>query len=82
MPTAGDVPEVCANEGIAIRPANTIVIKDMCVFMKRILPTIHHSWQATFEPLEFSFEFVRNCLYDDATVADECVYAEIDARAC
>lgn len=33
MAVAGDVPEVCANEGVEIKAANTIVINDVKVFM-------------------------------------------------
>src|SRR5215510_3192131 len=44
---AGDVAGLCANEGLAISTANRIVINDVKVFIVRILPVTHRSWQAT-----------------------------------
>src|SRR6476660_5125769 len=46
---AGDVAGLCANEEVAIIVANRIVIKDVNVFMRRILPPKYVEWQVPNE---------------------------------
>jgi hypothetical protein len=47
MPMAGDVPGVCANDGIAIKAANKIALNEVNIFMTRILAVTSSRWQVT-----------------------------------